>query len=772
MTSWSAPEQANAPFPRARARARVLRLVLLLLGLAAPAAGYGAATIQGVVASKDEGQGVPYAVVRVLGTAIRAETANDGAFSLHGVPAGPNRIGVSLVGFRPLLDSLFVSESDTLLNLRLELEPVAFALNEVVVRAEPPGAESHAQVLSTEQIRRIPATFEDLFRGVQVLPGIAAPDVSASFLVRGGESDETLVRLDGIDLLEPYHIRDWGGALSAVSLEAAESARLQRGGLPARYGRQLSGSLEIDTPGPDPTASVLHVAASLTQLRAAYSARLGENSSLLVGARHGLLAAVYRTHRFDPNTNVEPDFQDLFAELRVRPGPRQELVFLALATRDHLRYDESFDQNDIEGPTHNVTTGIRWSARPADGVRTLVAVSGDYFDRRRTLGHTGRDDSITRAVRMRGESEVTLSGSQSLEAGVGAEWEDGRIRFDTVDAYIQNGIYTEDLITQTAGTAVRHRLDGFLSLHSRWGSNLSTTAGVNVARDRYDWGLQRDGQIPESNAGGSFASPRLSVGLRLGGGATLRAAAGLLRQPTFLNYLTADRVQVPLGRRREAEEAILGIDLRPSGAQVRVEGYVRRDRGVGFPIQDQAPRPPLDPPLDRGHARGVEVFLQSPPWKPCDAWIGYALSRAEWETETGDVPRSFDQRHSITASMNVHPLGQWNFNATGRYHTGGAYTSFYWTSPDGRYNWSQGFGSFMGGRYPDYFRLDLRVTHPLGIGRPGGRFYVELINATGRENVYFYTYDFDPYPGGGSYPTRYAIDLFPRLPSVGVELSF
>src|SRR6185295_10028682 len=128
-----------------------------------------------------------------------------------------------------------------------------------------------------------------------------------------------------------------------------------RGGLPACYGRQLSGSLEIDTPGPDPVASILHVAASLTQLRAAHSARLGENSSLLVGARHGLLAAAYRTHNFDENTNVEPDFQDLFAELRVRPGPRQELVFLALATRDHLRYDERFDQNDIDGPTRNVT---------------------------------------------------------------------------------------------------------------------------------------------------------------------------------------------------------------------------------------------------------------------------------------------------------------------------------------------------------------------------------------------------------------------------------
>jgi hypothetical protein len=761
MTFWSASEGARA-----------LRIVIVLHTLAAPAASFASATVRGVVASRDGGQGVPYAIVRVFGTAIRTETADDGTFALHGVPSGPNRIGVTLVGYRPRLDSLFVAEADSLLNLRFELEPVAFALNEVVVRAEPPGAESHAQVLSTEQIRRLPATFEDLFRAVQVLPGVAAPDVSASFLVRGGESDETLVRLDGIDLLEPYHVRDWGGALSAVSLDAAESARLQRGGLPARYGRQLSGALEIESPRPDPSASVTHLAASLTQVRAAYSGRLGENSSALVGARHGLLAALYRTHRLDPNTDVEPDFQDLFAEVRVRRGLRQEIVFLALATRDHLRYAERFDQNDIDGLERNITTGIRWSARPTDGVRTLVVLSGDIFDRRRTLGHTGRDDEITRAARLRAESEITLSGSQSLEAGIGTEWEDARIRFDTVDAFIRNGVYEENLITRTDGTGVRRRLEGFASLHSRWGANLSTTAGVNVAHDAYSWGLRRDGGVPEGSPGGSFASPRLSVGLRLGRGATLRAAGGVLRQPTFLNYLDDYRVQIPLGRRREAEEVILGVDLRPAGAQVRVEGYLRRDRGVGFPIQDLSSRPALQTSLDRGRSRGVELFLQSPAWKRGDGWIGYALSRAVWETEEGVVSRGFDQRHSITASMNVRPLGQWNFNATGRFHTGGAYTAYYWTSPDGRYNWDQAFGSFMGGRYPDYFRLDVRATHPLGIGRPGGRFYLELINATGRENVYFYTYDFTSYPTGGSFPTRYTIELFPRLPSVGVELSF
>ncbi len=709
--------------------------------------------------------------MRLAGTPRRVETGQDGSFSFQEVEPGRYSIWVALVGYRPVRDSVTVSEGDSGTTLRVSLEPVAFALSEIVVRAAPPGPESHAQIISKEQLRSIAATAEDLFRAVQTLPGIASQDWTASFLVRGGESDETLVRLDEVDLLEPYHVRDWGGALSVVSLDAVGSARLQRGGLPARYGRQLSGVFEIRSPV-SPPSTRFQMGAGLSQVRGILAGPLASGGSYLLGARHGLLAALYRSYPLDPDIDVEPDFQDLLAEIRLRPAERQEITLLALGSHDHLHYSENFDEADVDGHQRNVTLGGLWTARPSDRLRHRTILSGDLFDRRRTVGRAGRDDDLTRAVRGRIEGEMSLSANHSLEAGVGAEWEDARIHFDEIDARLSAGNYIEEVVTAIRGPATRRRVEGFASLHSRWGARLSTTAGVNLSRDAYAWGLRRDGFVPRSSPGGGFASPRLSVAARIGGGVVLRGAAGVLRQPTFLNNLNSERTFLPLGRRREAREGVLGLDLRGAAGSARVEGYVRRDLGIGYPIQDQSVKPALQIPLDAGRSRGVEIYLQPSPWGPFDAWMGYAWSKATWETTEGVVPRSFDQRHALTLSANLRPAGRWSVNATGRYHTGTPYTRHEWVSPDGRYDWSRQFGPFMGARYPDYFRLDFRLAHPVDWGLPGGRVYLELINVTDHENVHVYSSNFEELPGGGSSPVRTSIELLPRIPSAGVELWF
>ena len=709
----------------------------------------------------------------MLGGALVAETDGRGAFLLRDLPPGSHRIGVSIVGYRPAIDSLTIGPSDSTRIIDFALEPVAFALNEVVVRASPPGPESHAQSLSTEEIRRLPATADDLFRAVQLLPGLATSDFTASFLLRGGESDETLIRLDEIDLLEPFHVRGWGGAISIVSLDAVSRARLQRGGLPARYGRQLSGALEIESPAERPEQRTSSVGAGMTHVRVMTAGPMQNGGSYLIAARHGLVAALNRSYRLDPDTRAEPDFQDVLAEMRFRAGARGALLIMALASRDQLEYDESWDESDVDGLDRNLTLGGVWTARPSDRFHHRMVVSADLLDRRHRLGQTGHDDDLTRAVRARAEGELTIAPAHSLEAGIAGEWEDARLRFEEIDASLKAGLYAEETIAVTEGSAVRRRAEAHASLHSRLGTRVSTTAGINVAADGYRWRIRRDGARPPMNDGSVNAAPRLSAAARLSDRLLVRAALGILRQPAFLNLLNSERLAISLGRVRTAREAILGIDVQmPAGGQIRVDGYTRRDRGVSFPLQDVSTRPEIADPLDRGRAEGVEVHVKLPTLRRADASIGYALSEATWDTPLGSVPRSFDQRHALTVSTNVRPLGSWNLNATARYHTGAAYTRVSWTSPNGSFDWSKIYGPFMGARYPDYFRLDLRASHPLRWGLPGSYFYVELINATGHENVLVYTYRFDPLPSGGSAPRRLTIDLLPRIPSLGFEVRF
>jgi hypothetical protein len=725
----------------------------------------------GTVLSREGNQPIPFATIRVLGTELHTETSTTGTFLLRSLPPGVVRVGVALVGYRPFIDSLLVSESDTLVHREYRLEPIAFAMRELVIQPQPGGSQSQARVITTEEMGRLPATADDLFRAVQLSPGIAAPDVAASFLVRGGESDETLVRLDDIDLLEPFHIRDWGGAISVVNLGTVENARLKRGGLPAQYGRHLSGALEIETPQERPTRVTTTLGANFTQARAVVSGPVSETGSYLVGARHGLVAALYRAYQFDPETQVEPDFQDVTARLRLGSGTRNEFSILGIATRDHLKYNQTFDEGDIDGNQRDLTVGARWKARMSDRLQTTMVVSGDVFDRDRLLGHSGQDVNLTRALRGRMDAVWTLRPDHAVQAGFAAEWEDARVDFQSINGVVRNGMYVEDLATLVEGTAVRRRGEGYISLASRFGERVSSTLGVNLATDDYDWGLRRDGEVPPSESGSTFLSPRASGAWRICSWLTSRLALGILRQPMFLNNLDATRAEGTLGRRREAREAVAGLEVQRSGYQIRVDGYTRRDRGVGVPVQDLADMPPVS--LDEGSAWGVEVLAHTPIWPRFDAWFGYARSSAVWATTYGDVARSFDQPNAATASMNVRCLGSLNLNATARYHTGNAYTETEWVSLGGNaYFWNKRYGPFMGARYPDYFRLDFRATHPLPIGLPGSVAFLDLVNATGRKNVYYYWWTFDELPSGGAEPRRTYTELFPRLPYLGFEVTF
>ena len=656
-------------------------------------------------------------------------------------------------------------------------ESVAYKLPEVVVQVPrdsvPLREDLSADFISRDQIRRTPATADDVFRVVQTLPGVASTDFSSSFLIRGGESDETLVRYEGIDLLEPYHIPYWGGAISVVSPDAVRSIRLQRGGLPARYGRQLSGALEINAPDQRPSGPRYRVGAGPTQLRAFVTGPTEGEGSYLFGVRHGLLAAIGRLQRSSRGAGIEPDFQDMIGELRLKPASGQELLFLALGAREKIRYDMPYDESDLNGTIRNMTVGATWTLRPSDRVRHRAVFSADRFQRQAIVGRRGHDDGTTRALRARLEGEIAFEPGGSVEWGVAGEYEDGWLSIQGIQGSMIESGYQEQLSQVLAGTATRRRVEGFVSLRSPIGPGDAVTLGVNVSRDFYSWGLRRDGAPVAGTPGFAFYSPRLSVSGNLGSAGIAWASMGLMRQPLFLNTLSQDRGALPLGRKREAAEALVGFEARPGGVTLRAEGYARSEMGVGLPVQDATTHPAPSFPLDRGTSRGLEVMVRTPQWARADASIGYAWSRARWVTPAGDIPRSMDQPHAATLALNVRPVGLWNLNATARRHTGSPYTAAEWVWSDESAAWTRRFGAFMGARYPDYFRLDFRLSHPVSIGLSGGEVYLELINATGHENVHMYTYSFrDHRDGMGRVPTRQAIELFPRLPSAGFEFSF
>lgn len=689
-----------------------------------------------------------------------------------GLPAHPHAPNDSGSPTDSLVDSVrFAPDSS---DIPPPPDTVRYMLPRVEVRApEPPREDPRADVMTRDQLRRTAATADDVFRAVQTLPGVAGSDYAASFLVRGGESDETLVRFDGFDLLEPYHIPYWGGAVSVLSPDIVQRMSLSRGGLPARYGRQLSGALEIESSRIRPERPRYLVGAGPTQLRAMLTGPARGGGSYFLGLRHGLLAALGRLRRLDRDASVVPDFQDAVGEMRFRPAAGHEITLLGLAAREKIRYDMPYDENDLSGWVRNLTLGASWSARSSERLRQRLVVSADRFERWRVAGRSGHDYAVTRALRGRLEGALEFGGrpgGAALEWGLAGEYEDLWLSLQGIRGSFGESGYQETVQHLARGSAARRRAEGHASVRAPAGSRATVTAGVNVSRDFYSWGIARESAPLPGTPGFAFVSPRLSVLARLGEASRAWASVGVMRQPTFLNRI--ERESLPLGRNREAVESAAGFEAVAGGLTLRTEGYLRRERGAGLPIEDVTAQPPPPFALDRGTSSGIEVALRTPQHRRGDVALAYTLSRAVWTSPSGVVRRSFDQPHAASLSCNVRPGGGWNLNVLARYHTGSPYTPSSWTRDDSTALWSRGFGAFMSARYPDYVRVDLRISHPISFGGGGGQAYVELINATGRENVHQYTYVFDPSAGPSASPRRQSVELFPRMPAAGFEISF
>jgi len=121
----------------------------------------------------------------------------------------------------------------------VELTPIALTEESIEVvtrRGRLLGDAASSLSLDQKRLVSLPQIGEDVLRPLSLLPGTSGSDLSAEIKVRGGRRDEVLLRLDGLEILEPYHLKDFNNALSILSPSTIGAAELLTGGFSAEYG--------------------------------------------------------------------------------------------------------------------------------------------------------------------------------------------------------------------------------------------------------------------------------------------------------------------------------------------------------------------------------------------------------------------------------------------------------------------------------------------------------------------------------------------------------
>ena len=243
---------------------RIAAIALLLMYACNTSASDMLSVVAGKVSDFDTGESLPFTKVRIKNTS-RVSTANqDGLFTILNVPVGSTLV-ITKMGFESREIRVYPDTQRLSINLaRFESENL---IEEVIVTAATSQKMQQSGIsqfsLSPELTRSLPNLGEqDIFRSMQLLPGVSGSNESSSGLVvRGGTIDQNLVLFDDYTV---YHVDHVFGFFSAFNNNAIKDVQLYKGGFGAKYGGRMSSVVDIT--GKDGNAEQFNIGGSVSLL--------------------------------------------------------------------------------------------------------------------------------------------------------------------------------------------------------------------------------------------------------------------------------------------------------------------------------------------------------------------------------------------------------------------------------------------------------------------------------------------------------------------------
>lgn len=729
----------------------------VLVGRPSGVAGPPRAVLVGTVVEEDSGRPVAAADV-VAGGGRRTTTTGDGRFTLPDVTPGATiSLAVEALGYRPTVVDVAVEPGIGAVRVTLARAPIP--LSEIVIApgsfgvldATPTAA---GVTISRDDIEAIPQFGDDAFRTLKRMPGVSTDDVSTRLNVRGGTARDLLVRLDGLELFEPYHLKDLDGAFGIVDVQSLGSIDLVTGGFPVEYGDKTAGVFDMYTRRPPPSGTRTTLGMSLSSLSAISQGRFADGRGQWLGSlRRGFLEYVLSVTGVDDE--LSPSYWDALGRIRLLVDERHALTAQFLYAGDDMRWNDQETGSGVRSRWTNGYGWVTWRGVLSDRVEAETLMSAGRLSRDRTgaTNNVGRGefsplttDVVDRATvdfaGVRQDLSVALTPDLLVKAG--GEFRTSAADYDYGAASTRYALDADDRLF-VATDSVRvvaapegTELAGWAALRGRAGP-VAWEGGVRL--DRYS--------ITDEERW----SPRLMARWDPATGTSVKVSWGRYVQSQGIHELDAPDGQASLASTESAEQVAVGLEHRtPGGWAFRLEGY-RRD--IEDPLAEFVnlsreinPIPEVEGDRTRiqgteARARGIEAMVALEGTGPVAWSAAYALASAENRIDGVWRPRTLDQRHTVNLFGSVRLSGAWQLSGTWQYHTGWPFTEQFLDvvvteGLDGTEEVDvvrRGFGPLNEGRLPAYHRLDVRITRRFQMARSLLEVYLDVFNAYNRTNL-------------------------------------
>jgi hypothetical protein len=642
----------------------------------------------------DGESGAPVEGANVYLSVARIGTATDdkGQFIFEAPLTTDDTLVLSYVGYEKQLHPIVEQRSSICPDYSLSL--LDFGADMIVITeylTDGIGLREQGLVtqLTPDRIGVLPGQVQsDVLKSAQFLPGISAPDGSASGLnIRGGTADQNLILWEGIPI---YHAAHYFDMISAFNPDIIKSVDIYRGGFGAQYGGRVSGVLDLNswTPtdqsqfrvGTDGLSAFTSGHLSFAQHKGSVTYSLRRSltdiwqvpvyESITRRNLQGVLVQNFDIDRLPRWINIEEDLQfwDTNLKLAYNISEKDEFSVAVLFAqndfedqiRDNMGMQSQQDTLKLNNRGINLSWSHQWNT---SWTSRIVAVDSDFDydygysilrDREHQPDIFGEKSSAIRERQVRLINTNQIRDHQ-LELGYEA------VRYDV------NFVFT-----RRAGMGLsvneQQRLNTPLHvLYGNWTSSNKKSLGYELGLRFTYFGIQN--QLYAEPRGRLWYEPSDKLTFSFNAGRYLQWISQLVQiegdQASIQTpvWTLAGGPEVPVV---DAQQYQLGLIYRDKGWLIDLQVYRKRIEGIsslttGFD-EDLSQR------FNIGYSdiQGIDILIKKR-WGNWQSWWSYTLAKVDYHFSTffdKEFAAPNDQRH--------------NFNWINRWQKGGWQIALGW----------------------------------------------------------------------------------------------
>jgi ferric enterobactin receptor len=679
-------------------------------------------------------------------------------------------LDISYLGYKRKV--IAINNTANLNLFKIQLIPIENQFKELVIVADrnklinkEPEA-NHFSINPAKMIELPQIGERDLFRSIQMLPGVLATGESSSGIsIRGSLSEQNLVIVDGFTL---YHVDHFFGEFSALNPDIIKNVQVFKSGYEAKYGGRAAGMILITTKNGNinkPSCSV-----GINMLSSNFKAEIPVNKkiSLLIAGRRSytdivksnVYESIFKSIRSNKDETImnfggvyksvsnytTPNFfyYDFNMKLCYIPNDKNIITLSLYRDLDDFtianKHIGSIYSSNTQSKTKwgNSGQSLKWSRRWSANFCNNISIGISEFSS--TYGEKGSYSIFNLApcglytdeqnkindININFQNELWLSNKNKLEFGV-----------QSVKHSI-NYKQAVDTVNFQKYTSAGSENSFYLQCKYNPVPNISILSGLRITNNSISKNI--------------FLEPRLSAVYLFSDKISLNVS--LSKHCQMINKGNCDN---NMGSYRDfwfnsndslktltSTHYTIGSSILAGNVEFDVECYLIKFNNLTEIIQNsENDLLPIGKNITvgNGYSRGVDLYINKITGA-LNTWMSYSYCVSKNRFAKINNEKSYaadnDQRHEFKVA-NVFTYKCWTFSAVWMYGSGRPYSSsgsgFYITIPNGtnRYFIVDSIKNSL--RLPDYHRLDISCTYTLKRSLYTARVGLSVINLYGRDNV-------------------------------------